>query len=212
MSNQFRIEQDRDVICLIDTGRLMASTILGRTRLDAAVDAAASLAAVADTLGDRIGVVAFDSRIRTAMHPRRDGGRHVLSQIHDLEPRLVDSDFSTAFRSILNRKRAFVIVLTDIIDLSAARPLVEAVPVLTRKHSLAVASVLDPDIEASLHRAGASKPDLMRAAVAVKLLEDKEKAVAALRHRGAQVVEGPIDEYSVLCVSAYLRAKRYARL
>ena len=39
MSNQFRVEQDRDVICVVDTGRLMAAPILDRTRLDAALDA-----------------------------------------------------------------------------------------------------------------------------------------------------------------------------
>jgi len=40
MSNQYRVERDRDVICVIDCGRLMAAPFADRTRLDAALDAA----------------------------------------------------------------------------------------------------------------------------------------------------------------------------
>ncbi len=61
MSNQYRIEQDRDVICLVDTGRLMWAPIGDLTRLDAAMDAVTAIALVADVVGDRCGATAFDS-------------------------------------------------------------------------------------------------------------------------------------------------------
>jgi uncharacterized protein (DUF58 family) len=64
MSNQFRVEQDREVMLLIDAGRLMSAPLEDRTRLDAAVDAAVTVALVADVVGDRCGVVAFDDGIR----------------------------------------------------------------------------------------------------------------------------------------------------
>ena len=60
MSNQYRVEQDREVMLLIDAGRLMASPLGDRTRLDVAVDAAVAVALVADVLGDRAG----DARLR----------------------------------------------------------------------------------------------------------------------------------------------------
>ena len=41
MVNQYRIEQDRDVICVLDAGRLMGAPVGDRTRMDAAVDASA---------------------------------------------------------------------------------------------------------------------------------------------------------------------------
>src|SRR5262249_45689006 len=55
MSNQYRVEQDRDVVCVVDAGRLMGAPLGDRTRLDAAIDAAAAVAAVADAVGDRCG-------------------------------------------------------------------------------------------------------------------------------------------------------------
>lgn len=212
MSNQFRIEQDRDVICLVDCGRLMAARVEDRTRLDAAVDAVAALAAVADQVGDRIGVVAFDRRVIRSLAPRRDGGRAVLQAIHDLEPSEADSDFDLAIRSVLGRKRAFVVVFTDLVDVAAARPLSAAVPVLARKHAVAVASLTDPDLIAGLVEPAHDRAGLMRSAASIQLIEAQESVTALLHHRGVDVIEAGLHELSSRCVAAYLRAKARARL
>lgn len=212
MSNQYRIEQDRDVICLLDCGRLMSPPVGDRSRLDVAVDAVAAIAAVADQAGDRVGVVAFDRSIRRMLRPRRDGGRAVVQAIHDLEPSNVDSDFELAFRTILASKRAFVLVMTDLVDESAARPLLSSIPVLARKHAIAVASVIDPDLDAMITTPGSNLGDVMRSSTALRFLGTKEQVSAALTHRGVQVIEAEVESFSARCVGAYLRAKRSARL
>ena len=87
MSNVYRVEQDRDVVCLLDAGRLMAAPLDVRTtRLDAAVDAVTMVALVADELGDRCGVTVFDAEMRAQLRPRRNGGRAVVRTILDAEP------------------------------------------------------------------------------------------------------------------------------
>src|SRR5207248_11489505 len=93
MSNQYRIERDRDVVCVVDCGRLMAAPFADRTRLDAALDAAVAVAAVADVLGDRCGTVAFAGEVLRVLPPRRAGARDVVEALFDLEPRRVDSDY-----------------------------------------------------------------------------------------------------------------------
>ncbi|MCA1847066.1 MAG: DUF58 domain-containing protein, partial [Actinobacteria bacterium] len=143
MSNQYRVEQDRNVICCIDSGRLMAAPVSaarsgGRavdppgpvplTRLDAALDAAVAVALVADEIGDQAGVVAFDNTVRRRLSPRRRGGHAVVDAIFDLEPTSADSDYELAFRNIGGGKRSLVIVFTDLLEEGAARSLVEAVP------------------------------------------------------------------------------------
>ncbi len=87
MSNVYRIEQDRDVVCLVDAGRLMSAPLDARTtRLDACVDAVTMVALVADELGDRCGVTVFDGELRRRLSPRRNGGRAVVRAILDVEP------------------------------------------------------------------------------------------------------------------------------
>ena len=212
MSNQYRIEQDRDVVCLVDVGRLMGAPLGDRTRLDAAIDAAAAVAAVADELGDRCGTIAFDSEVRRSVSPRRKGAHPVIRALFDLEPTPLDSDYELAFRTVGSAKRAFVLVLTDLLEEEAARPLVDAVPVLRRHHAVAVATAADTDLAEMVRREPASPLEVYSAAVALDVLEARERVAAQLRGTGADVVEAPPHQLGTACVRAYLRAKARAQL
>jgi uncharacterized protein (DUF58 family) len=106
MSNQYRIEQDREIVCLVDSGRLMGTPLADRTRLDAALDAVTAVALVADELGDRCGAIAFDSAIRAELRPSRRGGRLVVRTLFDLEPTTRDSDFELACTRVSTSRRA----------------------------------------------------------------------------------------------------------
>jgi uncharacterized protein (DUF58 family) len=211
MSNQFRIERDRDVISVIDCGRLMGAPIGDQTRLDVAVDVAVALAAVSEELGDRCGTIAFDSDLRRVVGPRRGGSRAVIESIFDLEPSSVDSDYERAFQRVGEAKRAFVVVLTDILEETAARPLLDALPVLARKHVVVVASATDADLEAVVRRMPERPIDVYRTAVTLDVLAARARVVAQLR-RVADVVEAPPDALPAACVRAYLRAKSRALL
>ena len=213
MSNQYRIEQDRDVICVLDCGRLMAAPLGGgATRLDAAVDAATAVGLVADELGDRCGTVAFDAVVHRRLTPRRRGGDALVRAVFDLQPAPVDSDYELAFRSVASSKRALVIVFTDLIEEVAARSLVTAVPVLARRHEVVIAGVVDPDLDAAVRTRPAGELDVYRAAAALDLLAARERAAARVRGAGARVIETAPAGLAQACVGAYLRAKARARL
>ncbi|MEX0699737.1 MAG: DUF58 domain-containing protein [Acidimicrobiia bacterium] len=218
MSNTYRVEQDREIVCLLDCGRLMASPLPSRegrpplTRLDAAVDVVAAMAAVADEIGDRIGVVAFDHTIRRQLSPRREGANAVLEAVYDLEPSINDSDYELAFRTVAHAKRAFVLILTDLLEETAARPLVGAMPVLSRHHAVVVASVTDPSVATALALSVPSEAAVLRQAVAVEVIEARERVAARLGGLGARVVEAAPEKLAAVCVDAYLAAKRRALL
>jgi uncharacterized protein (DUF58 family) len=217
MSNTYRIEQDRDVICLLDCGRLMASPVTRSdgavlTRLDAAVDAVAATAAVAEELGDRIGVIAFADRLLRVIAPRRDGSSIVLDAIHDLEPIGVDSDYEAAMAAVAGRKRAFVLVLTDLLDPGAARPLLASMPTLTRRHTVSVATVRDPAVQRQLETASEDVAELARTVVAADVAARRDLVAAELRERGTDVIDASIESLSRRCVGAYVSAKRLARV
>ncbi len=212
MSNQYRVEQDRDVICLVDCGRLMASPIGDRTRLDAALDATVAVALVADVVGDRVGAIAFDSKIKKRIPPSRRGGDDVAHGLFDLEPSLVDSDFELAFRSVGGGKRSLVLIFTDMIDDAAASSLLEAVPIISRRHVVVVASVSDPELMRPLRTLPSRALDVYRQVVSLDVLESRRKVVTRLRHHGAIIVEAEPDALAPACVRAYLTSKNRARL
>ncbi len=212
MSNQYRVEQDRDVVCMLDVGRLMAAPLGDRTRLDATVDTATAVALVADEVGDRAGVIAFDDRVRRRLPPARGGGDAVVRAIFDVEPTTVDSDYELAFRAVGSGKRAFVLVLTDLLEDAAAQPLLDAMPVLARRHAVVVAGVTDPDLEQMVHAPPRAPADVYATAVALDVLDARARVAAQLRRAGADVVEARPDLLPTACVGAYLRAKARARL
>lgn len=207
MSNQYRVEQDRDMVCLVDAGRLMGAPIGERTRLDAAVDAAVTVALVADEVGDHAGCLAFDDGVRVRLPPARAGGAAVVRALFDLEPSSTDADYELAFRTVGGAKRAWVLVLTDLLEEAAAGPLLEAVPVLVRRHAVAVASVRDTDLEALVSTPPVEPRDAYAAAMAVEVLSARERVAGQLRRAGAQVIEAPPGALGAACARAYLSAK-----
>jgi uncharacterized protein (DUF58 family) len=212
MSNQYRVERDRDVVCVVDTGRLMAAPLGDVTRLDVAIDAVAALCCVAQELGDRCGAIAFDDRVRRLVAPHRKSADAIVRALFDLEPSSTDSDPELAFRRVSQAKRAFVVVFTDLLDEGAARSLLGSVPLLAAHHAVVVATSSDTDLDRLALDAPQDPRAVYAAAVALDVLDARARVTARLRAGGADTVEAPPGALGAACVRSYLRAKQRARL
>ncbi len=212
MSNRHRTDRDRDIVFAIDAGRLMAAPLGDLTRLDAAIDAVAVVAAVADAVGDRCGVVIFKDRVVQQVPPRRSGGERVLRTVFDIEPGDTDSNYEAAFRAVAAGKRALVLLFTDLIDEAAAAAMLAEVPVLLRRNAVIVAGAADTDLAAAVSIDPDTPFDVYRAVAAFDLLDARARVAARLRRAGADVVEAPPGQLGVACTAAYLRAKELNRL
>jgi len=198
MSNQYRIEENRDLLCVVDTGRLMASPVGELTRLDVALDALATLAVAAEDAGDRIGALAFGASVTRQLSPRRRGAEGVVRALFDLEPTEVESDYDRAFIAVGRHKRALIALFTDLVDEAASRSLLSACPVLARRHALLVVTCRDPDLARVVQAVPHEVQDVLTTAAALDLLEGRRRAAATLRSLGATVVEAPPDTYLTL--------------
>jgi uncharacterized protein (DUF58 family) len=212
MSNQYRVEENRDLVCVVDTGRLMASPVGQLTRLDVALDAVATLAVAAEDAGDRVGALSFAAAVSRQLSPRRRGAESVVRTLFDLEPTEVESDYDRAFIALGRHKRALIALFTDLVDESASRSLLAACPVLARHHAVLIASCRDPDLAAAVADPPGDVRDVLRSAVALDLLESRQRASSLLRSMGATVVEATADKLGPACVHAYLMLKQRARV
>ena len=222
MSNQYRTEQDRDVI----VGRRRRAACRPRRcrRRDGrrAPDRARRVPGRADRrrAGRRRGRRPLRRDRLRRRGPRRRSGPAArraprsCAPLFDLQPRPVDADYELAFRRVEGAKRAFVLVLADLLEEAAARPLVEAMPVLTRRHAVVVASPADPGLDGARRaRAPETEGDLARAAVArrgprgPRRAPPRSSAPPAPRCSRRRPTRLPRA-----CVAAYLRAKARARL
>ena len=102
-------------------------------------------------------------------------------------------------------------IYTDLFEPSAAGPLAEAIPYLSRRHAVVVATVEDPDVLAALHRPGQNLRKVAAAVVAVDLLDSLERTIRTLNQYGALVVKAPPRQFAAACVRSYLRTKSLVR-
>jgi uncharacterized protein (DUF58 family) len=212
----YRAERNQTVVVLLDTGRVVAGLVEDVPRLDHGMDATLALATVATALGDRVGMIAFGGQVRAIVPPRRDRAqlRRLSGAMHALEPELAESGYHDAFRTTLARfrRRALLVLVTELGDEAVQETLIPALPVITREHAVVIASVRDPALERLRDREATSASDAYAAAAAASVLTDRARAAARLRALGAHVVDTGPDELASALADVYLDVKARGRL
>ena len=212
----YRAERNQQVLVLVDNGRVMAGQVGGVPRAEWAIDAAMGLTSAATALGDRCGLVSFDRDVHDVVPPA--GGtaqlERVTAALFDLEPQLVESDYAGAFAATVARfrRRALLVLLTELAEEAMTQTLVPALPLLLSRHLVIVASASDPDVRAWADAPPRASPDAYRMAAAVTALERRSRAAALLRNLGANVIDAPPDALAARLVDAYIGLKAAARL
>ncbi len=207
----YRVERDQTVIVLLDHGRLMAGAVDGVPRLDHAMDATLALATVTSALGDRIGLVAYGSRVHRVVAPRRDREqlRRLSTELHALQPELAASDHDAAVRAVLarTRRRALVVLLTDLAPEASEDTLLPVLPSLLRYHRVLVAGVRDPEIGERIDARVHDVADVYRAAGAATIEDARRRVVQGILALGAGVVDAEPRGFAAAVADAYLETK-----
>lgn len=216
ISNTFREERNQQVILLFDAGRMMAATVAGTSRFEHAIDAGMAVAQLASRVGDHIGMVAFGRQMLSMLGPRSGKAqpRRILDSLFDMQPSLDASNYREAFSALLtrNRRRALLILLTELTEESAMESLFAAVPVLISRHLLMIGSVQDPSIEGLARSLPITSADAYRKAAAVHSLAARERSASRLLGMGVRVVDKPPDRLAAELADGYLRIKALGRL
>jgi uncharacterized protein (DUF58 family) len=212
----YRAERNQTVIILLDNGRVMAGRVDGVPRVEHAMDAVMMLTAVATRLGDRVGLVAFDRRVRAVVSPGQGRGQfgRVSDAMYQLEPELAESDYRGAFTETLGRfrRRALLVVLTELAEQAVTETLLPALPMIVRSHLVVVGAVRDPDVARWGGAVPAEAATSYRKVAALSALEERRRLVGRLRSLGATVVDATPGRLAPELADAYLRVKATGRL
>ncbi len=212
----YRIERNQHVMVVVDTGRAMATTVAGVTRLESALDAVLALALTASRVGDKVGLLAHDDRLRSSVAPtsRPDRDGVLLESVYELEPRLVETDHAAIVAALSSRvrRRSLVVVLTDLAEGVTGPSLLPVLPLVARRHLVVVGAVTDPALTARAEATATDAEGAYRKAAAVQALEERARLTAGLRELGVEVVDVPPRQLAVRLVDRYLDAKARGRL
>lgn len=232
----FQANQSQRVVFMVDCGRMMTGTSGDVSLLDHALNAMLMLSYVALARKDQVGLLCFSNELHTFVPPKGGSGQmnRLLHAAYDRFPQMVESRYDDAFLHLAThvRKRALVVLITNVIDevnahqierhlsVTSGRHLPMAV--LLRDHALydAVDAVEDEMQMMESLRASQSSgtpetaafskvPDkqLFEAAGAADILTWRRHVLADLEMKGVLMVDAFPEQLTGQLVNRYLEVK-----
>ena len=215
MVRTWRPERDRRVLLVLDTSRTSAARFGDGTRLDASIDAAFLLGALAGKAGDRVDMLAFDRVVRADV--RGASVTELLPQmsraLSDVEPHLVETDAHRLVAAINARVRqhALVVILTALEPSALREGLLPYLPALANRHTVVLASVRDERLE-QLAVSRGDGPAVYDAASAAQAISARDRMTEIVSRTGVEVIDAGPDQIAPRLADRYLTLKAAGRL
>ncbi|MFD0031977.1 DUF58 domain-containing protein [Streptomyces sp. NPDC055059] len=211
----WRPERDRHILIVLDTGRTSAGRVGDAPRLDASMDAALLLGALASKAGDRVDLLAYDRRIRALVQGRAAGELlpALVNAMAPLEPELVETDARGLTAAALRTapRRSLVVLLTSLDAAPVEEGLLPVLSRLTKRHTVLVASVADPTI-AEMAGSRGNTEAVYDAAAAAQAQAERHRTAELLIRRGVTVIDATPNDLAPALADAYLALKAAGRL
>lgn len=205
---RYQIEQHRDVVVIVDSGRLMGSDAGHGTKLDRAVDAALMMGRASLDHGDRCGLGVFDDRVRTYLPPMsgRQAMRVLTEHLYDVRSNWGEPAFAQMFAALHARqlKRALVVILSDMADEETSRDFRVSLASLAQRHVVVLAAIRTPALGQVVSSPVESERDVTRKAVVFRLLRQRERALHAVERSGVHVLDLEPTQITVPLLNKYI--------
>lgn len=215
MLRTWRPERDRHVVILVDTGRTAAARVGDATRLDASLEAALLLGALASQGGDHVHLLMVDRSVRARV-TGVDGAPLLAAMsaaMAPVFPRLVDTDWSAAFAAIrsVTTRPSLIMVLTAQDSLEGARGFLSALPQPNRGTTMLVAAASDGNLE-RLSRDSETREAIYLAAAAERTLAEAAQVAEAVQRAGGEALSADPEQLPQKIADRYLALKAAGRL
>jgi uncharacterized protein (DUF58 family) len=211
VTRQYQIERDQTILIALDAGRLMTARIENETKLDSAVHATLALMSAAARGGDNAGLMVFSRRIKSYLPPER-GREHMeaaLEALYAVEPEMIEPSYARAFEFIAAncKRRALVVVLTDLVDEEGSRDLLTSLKILRPRHLPLIVTIADRDLKAVVRDQPETTRDLFTQSVAEEIILQRETALRLVEAQGGLALDVTAAALAPSLLETYLRVK-----
>ena len=212
ITREFTIEQSQTVYVLVDAGRSMTQLAGEFPRFEYALSAALVLADVATSAGDRVGALVFDDRLRALVPAQRGAAalQAMRAALVPVQPSMAEPDYAAAFRALAQRqrKRALIVLITDVLEPRAARSLIAHLTHGVSRHLPVVVAIRNEALIAAAALPSSGGADAVyESAAAAELLAERSMALQRMRDAGVVVLDVAPDAMAAAVVSQYLELK-----
>jgi uncharacterized protein (DUF58 family) len=176
------------------------------------VDAALALARAAALRGDRAGAILFGAEPSRVVLPGagREGLAALAEALHLAEVRVEESDYGAAFDALLarQRRRALVVVFTELSDPDTSAALRARAALAARRHRVEVLAIADSEIADAAAARPAHAEEAFARIAAERIQAERDLAAARLAASGVRVESAPARALVGAVVRRYLEVKR----
>lgn len=209
---EHRVERNHNVILAIDSGRLMSEPIDEYTRLDHAINAGLMVGYVSLRAGDNVGLLTFDSEVRTFIPPLKGVSSAQILAKH-LAPVTYSADeanYTLAITELGTRvkRRSVIIVLTEFIDTIGAELLIENLGRLAKRHLIVFVTLRDPFLKKSQETLPRDIVEVGKTTLAFELESERRLVFKELQRLGVFVVDALPENLSLELINTYLEIHR----
>ncbi|MBI3950443.1 MAG: DUF58 domain-containing protein [Acidobacteria bacterium] len=216
VTRQYQVERNQNLMIMLDTGRMMKAQVDRLSKLDHAINAALSLAYVALTGGDNVGLLIFGRQVQRYVPPRHrpDQLNTLLEALYNVEAELIEPNYARAFQyfTTRNKKRSLVVILTDVIDRESSGEMLTYTALLTSRHLPLIVTTSDMDLRALVQQNPTKTSDVYQQAIAEELLNQRREALALIISHGGLAIDVPFGDLAVEVVNQYLEIKEQGLL
>lgn len=210
-TRQYQIERDQTILIAVDAGRLMTGRINDETKFDSAIHASLALMSMAGRGGDNAGLAVFGRKVRKYLPPKR-GVEHidaVLEALHDMEPELIEPSYSRAFQFIASnlKKRALVVILTDLVDKESSKELLHSLKLLRPRHLPLVVTIGDRDLNTLVSQAPIDIKEVFTQSAAEEIIHQRDSALRLVETQGGLALDVNAVNLAPHLLETYLKVK-----
>lgn len=208
---EYQTERSQTVVAVLDVGRMMQSPVAQIAKLDYTINAVLFLAYVATGKGDKIGLMTFADDVQVYLNARQGRGQfyQMLEMLYAVKAQQVEPNYQRAltYLALKQRKRALVVIFTDLSGGLSMQSLVSHVSVLARRSLPLVVTISDPDIHAATRQRPTDSQGVYQRAAATQLLDERQVVLDNLRRQGVLTLDVPANQLSMAVINRYLELK-----
>ncbi len=209
----FQIERTQEVYVVVDFSRRSAREAGQETILEFLLRSALILGMVAHRQGDLFGAITFSNRVQGFL--RAGNGKahyHACRDIlYTLQPQIVTPDYEDLFSFIRLRlrRRALLIILTDLNDPMLAETFVRSCSLISRQHLVLVNMIRPEGAHPLFHEPDVNSLDEVYQRLSGHLVWENLQDLRNVLHRsGVQLSQLQLSTMSVELVNQYFSVKQ----
>jgi uncharacterized protein (DUF58 family) len=208
---EFESERSQTIFAAFDVGRMMNAPVAEMTRLDYVINAVLLFSYVVLGKGDRVGMMTFADNVTNYIEPKAGRAQfyRMLDLLYRVEAQPIEPDFGRAldYLKLKQRRRALVVVFTDLTGGLSMQQLASGVVGLRPPHLPLVVTISDPVLKELASVLPVNEVDVYERATAQRVLDDRRAVLQRLELQGALTLDVPASQLSSSVINKYLEIK-----